>query len=186
MIYRPLAPLLGEVTPNFETLVAKIAMAWKKILNDTNFREKVFFDEQKGLKKEDRCLRGRQMAHMTHECSRVVAYPRESILDFSDLMNVTLREDDIQGFDARWDEVLTSRKETPEDHILGSFYNMRIRESEQLETILALYDQDTRWRNQQATRALKIRSRSTWNKNIRNRHFEARNDRTASGAPAKQ
>ena len=29
----------------------------------------------------------------------------ESALDFSDLMNVTLRGDGVQGFDTKWDEV---------------------------------------------------------------------------------
>ena len=42
----------------------------------------------------------------------------ESILDFTDLMSVTLRGVDVQRFDARWDEVLLSIKETPRDHML--------------------------------------------------------------------
>ena len=46
-------------------------------------------------------------------------------------MNVTLRADDIQGFDARWEEVLPSIQDAPQDHIPEGMYKMRIRDSEQ-------------------------------------------------------
>ena len=49
---------------------------------------------------------------MTYEHFRFTG-TNESILDFSDLMNVTLRGDDVQGFDTKWNEVLESMKETP-------------------------------------------------------------------------
>ena len=55
------------------------------------------------------------------------------ILDFSDLVNATLRGDDIQGFDTRRDEVSLSIKETIHDHIPGSMYNMSVWESEKVE-----------------------------------------------------
>ena len=45
-------------------------------------------------------FRGRQIAHMIHEYFLVTGF-HESILDFTDLMNVSLRGDDIQGSDAR-------------------------------------------------------------------------------------
>ena len=66
----------------------------------------------------------------------------KSILDFIELMGVTLRGDDVQGFDTRWCEVLLSIKEMHEDNVLGSLYKMRIRHSEQVETVLAPYDED--------------------------------------------
>ena len=57
-------------------------------------------------------------------------------------MNAASRGDDIPGFDTRRDEVLLSIRGTPHDHIPESMYNIRIQESEQLKTVVALYDQD--------------------------------------------
>ena len=56
----------------------------------------------------------------------------ETILDFSDLMEGTSRGDDVQGF---WYE--TSTHEVLSDNILESLYNMQIRESDLIKTVLA-------------------------------------------------
>ena len=101
---------------------------------------RILLEEQKA-QKVDRFLRGRQIAYMIYDYFWVTG-THESILDFTDLMNVTQRGDDIQGFDASWDEVLLSIEEMPQDHIVESLHKRRIRDSEQLKTILALYDQD--------------------------------------------
>ena len=66
----------------------------------------------------------------------------ETILDFSGLMGVALRGDDVLGFDTRWDVVLLSTHEVPSDKILETFVKMRMRESDQLKTVLTLYEQD--------------------------------------------
>ena len=58
----------------------------------------------------------------------------ESILDFSDLMNVTLRGHDVQGPDTKWNEVLLSVKEMHGENMLESMYKARLRDSEQLKT----------------------------------------------------
>ena len=65
----------------------------------------------------------------------------ESILEFSDLMSVTLRGDDVQGFSTRWDEVLLSTEDVPSDTISGKLLQNAECESVQLKTLLALYDQ---------------------------------------------
>ena len=44
---------------------------------------------------------------------------------------VTLRNDDVQEFDTRWDEILLSMTKIPAD-VLESLYKLRIRESDQL------------------------------------------------------
>ena len=71
----------------------------------------------------------------------------ESMLDVTHLMEVTPRADDVQGVATRWHEVLVSMKEMPQDNVLESLYKMRRRDSEQLKTILALYDQDIQQRD---------------------------------------
>ena len=109
----------------------------------------------------------------------------EFILDFSDMVNATLRGDDIRGFDSRRDEVLLSIKKTPHDHIPESVYNMRIWESEKLKAALALYDQDLEHKEKLPSYArLTEMVKKIFELKIRCRSFKARNDRTARGAPA--
>ena len=64
----------------------------------------------------------------------------DAVLDYADWFFVTLRDANIQEFDTRWDEVLLSMSKTLSDDILESLYKLRIRESDQLKTVLELYD----------------------------------------------
>ena len=66
----------------------------------------------------------------------------DAVLDYADLFSVILRDDNIQEFDTRWDEVLLSMSRIPSDEILESLYKLRIRESDQLKTVLELYDME--------------------------------------------
>ena len=47
----------------------------------------------------------------------------DTVLDYADLFSVTLRDDNIQEFDTRWDEVLLSMTKNPSDEMLESLYN---------------------------------------------------------------
>ena len=60
----------------------------------------------------------------------------DTVLDYADSFSVTLRDDNIQEFDTRWDEVLLSMSKIPSDDVLESLYTLRIRESAQLKTVL--------------------------------------------------
>ena len=62
--------LAGKHYPNFETLDAKIAAALKNILMNSNFEQKVYLEEQKA-QKDNRILRGREIAHTIYEHFRV-------------------------------------------------------------------------------------------------------------------
>ena len=95
----------GKDVPNFEMLGAKIASALNKIIQNSQFKKKVGLEEQKA-QKEDRFLRGRQIAFMIFDYIRVTG-AHDTVLDYADLLSVTLR-DNIQEFDTRWDEVLLS------------------------------------------------------------------------------
>ena len=63
----------------------------------------------------------------------------DTVLDYADVFSITLRNDDVQEFDTRWDEILLSMSKIPSDDVLESFYKLRIRESDQLKTVLELY-----------------------------------------------
>ena len=91
--------------------------------------------------KEDRLLRGRQIACMIYDYFRVTG-AHDTVLDCADFFSVTHRVDNIQEFDTRWDEVLLSMSKNPSDDVLEILYKLRIRESDQLKTLLELYDME--------------------------------------------
>ena len=61
----------GISMPNFEVLDARIASALNKIIHNTRFKRKVSLEEQKA-QKEDRFLRGRQIAYLIYEYIRAL------------------------------------------------------------------------------------------------------------------
>ena len=60
----------GTHGPDFEVLDAKIASALNRIIQNTRFKKKVSLEEMKAHK-EDRFLRGRQIAYLICEYFRV-------------------------------------------------------------------------------------------------------------------
>ena len=44
-----------------------------------------------------------------------------TILELSDLVNITLKGHNVQGFDAKWDEVLLSVRDAPKDEHAGKY-----------------------------------------------------------------
>ena len=91
----------GTQGPNFEVLDAKIASALNRIIQNTLFKKKVSLEEMKAHK-EDRFLRGRQIAYLIYEYFRVTG-ANDSVENCDDLFTVALRHDDIQEFDSKWD-----------------------------------------------------------------------------------
>ena len=93
---------------------------------------------------------------MFHERFRI-AGTNETVLEFSDLMNVTLRGDDVQGFFflRKWDEVLSSMRDAPKDDMLESMCMTKPRDSEQIMTthLLCRIKIQCRRMNQEATHA---------------------------------
>ena len=72
-----------------------------------------------------------------------------AFLDYSDVCSISLHGDDVQGFDTKWDEAILSINEVPSDDVLESLYKMRIRESDQFNTVWALSEQDIELNNSQ-------------------------------------
>ena len=77
----------GKDFPNFEMLTARTASALNNIIQNSYF-EKVSLEEQKAPK-EDRFLRGRQIAFMIYDYFRVTC-AHSTVLDSSDLFSISL------------------------------------------------------------------------------------------------
>ena len=67
---------------------------------------------------------------MIYDCFRVTG-AHDTVLDNADLFSITLRDDDVDNIDMRWDEILLSMTKIPPDDILERLYKMRTRESDQ-------------------------------------------------------
>ena len=66
----------------------------------------------------------------------------EGALDLSDLFTDSLQGDDIQDFHTIWEQALLAANEILEENVLESLYKMRIRDSVQHQTVLAMYEQE--------------------------------------------
>ena len=128
----------GLQMPNFELLDARIASALNRIIHNSHFKRGVSLEEQKA-QKENRFLRARQIAYLFYEYFRVTG-ARDSVENYADLFAISLRNDDIQEFDSKWDGILLSMTQIPLDDILEGLCKLRVRESGKLKTILELYD----------------------------------------------
>ena len=107
----------GKDLTNFEMLDARIASALNKIIQNSQFKKKVSLEEQ-NAQKEDRFLRGRQIACMIYDYFRVTG-AHDTPLDYADLFSVTVRDGNEQEFDTRWDEVSLFMSQIPSDDVLG-------------------------------------------------------------------
>ena len=90
--------------PNFEVLDARIASALNKIIHNSHFKRRISLEEQKA-QKQDRFLRGRQIAYLFYEYFRVTG-ANDSVENYADLFTVVLPNDDIEEFDSKWNGIL--------------------------------------------------------------------------------
>ena len=165
------------ITRNFEMLDTRIASALNKIIQNSYFKRKVNLEEQKA-QKEDRFLRGRQIAYMIYDHFQVTS-ANDTVLDYADLFTITLRNDDVQEFDTRWDAILLSMTKTPTVDVLESLYKVRTRESDQRKTVAELYDIEIRQkRSKPDYQRLKATVKRSINQKLRLPNFDARNERS--------
>ena len=97
--------------PNFEVLDARIASALNKIIHNSHFTRRISLEEQKA-QKEDRFLRGRQIAYLIYEYFWVTG-ANVSVENYADLFTIAVQNDDIQDFDSKWDGIFIINDENP-------------------------------------------------------------------------
>ena len=88
----------GIQMPNFEVLDARIASALNKIIHNSHFKRRISLEEQKA-QKQDRFLRGRQIALLDLRVTSGSLGANHSVENYADLFTIGLRNDDIQEFD---------------------------------------------------------------------------------------
>ena len=170
--------------PDFEVLDARIASALNRIIHNSRFKRRISLEEQKA-QKQDRFLRGRQIAYLIYEYLRVTG-ANDSVENYADLFTVSLRNDDIQEFDSKWDGILLSMTKIPPDDILKGLHKIRKRESDKLKTVLELYDLEIHQKKAGPDyHRLKTMVKRSIEQDIRNRNFGARNGNFEKNAVVK-
>ena len=113
--------------------------------------------------------------HKRYKYFRVTG-ANDSVENYADLFTIGLRNDDIQEFDSKWDGILSSMKKNPPDDIMEGLYKLRIRESENLRTVLELYDLEIRQKKIRPDyHRWKTMVKRSIEQDLRNRNFGARN-----------
>ena len=164
----------GISMPNFEVLDARIASALNKIIHNSHCKRRITLEGQEA-QKQDRFLRGRQIAHLIYEYFRVTG-ANDSVENYADVFTIGLRNDDIQEFDSKWDGILLSATQIPSDDFLEGLFKLRIRESEKLETVLELYDLEIHQKKLGPDyHRLKTMVKRSIEQDIRNKNFGSRN-----------
>ena len=124
----------------------------------------------------------KRITYMIYDYFRVLA-ARDTVLDYADLFSITLRNYDVQEFDTSWDEILSFVTKIPADDILESLYKLWIRESDQLQTVLELYDMETHPKiSRPDYQSLKAMVKRRIDLKLGLRNFDARSWRIETGA----
>ena len=162
-----------------QTLTRELLQHWTKLSRIPASRKKVSLEEQKA-QKEDRFLRGRQIAYLIYEYFQVNG-ANDSVENYADLFTVVLRNDNVREFDTKWDEILLSMT----DDILESLYKLRIRESERFKTV-ELYNTEIHQKKAEPDcHRLKTMVKRSIEQNLRMKNFEARNGNYETSAVVK-
>ena len=124
--------------------------------------------EEPKVQREDRFLRGRQIACMIHDCFQVTG-AHDTVLDHADLFTITHRNDDVQEFDTSWDEILLSMTKITPDDVQESFYKFK--------TVLELFDMEIHLKvSMFDDQILKTMEERSTDQKLRLRNFDARNE----------
>ena len=168
--WRSSSSIRGISMPDFEVLDARIASALDKIIHNSQFKRRISLEEQKA-QKQDSFFRGRQIVYLIYEYFRVIG-SHDSVENYADLFTISLRNDDVQEFDSKWNGILLSMTKIPHDDILEGLYKLRIRESEKLKTVLELYDLETHQKKLRPDyHRLKTMVKRSIKQEIRNKNF---------------
>ena len=110
----------------------------------------------------------------------------EAVQGLSDLFTISLQNDDVQDFDVRWDQALLSASEMHSDVILEGLYKSKKHDFLQIQTVLAMHDQENIRNNGQPSYSrLKAAVRRHIDQMMRTRNFRVRIDVVERGSVTK-
>ena len=102
------------------------------------------------------------------------------------MFSFRLQNDDVPDFDTRWDQALPAVSEIHTDIVREGLYKSKLQDSVQLQTAIALYDQETIRNNGQPSYCrLKTSVRRHSDQTMRTRNFKAGYEIVERGAVTK-
>ena len=133
--------ITGKDFPDYEELDLMMASALKRCYSkQTHIRKKISVEEQR-THKDNRFLRGRQIAYLIFEYFRPSG-SYDELQELSGLFSIKLENDDIQDFDSRWEQSLLLTSRPPSDKVQEGLYVSKLQDFPQVQTIMALFNQD--------------------------------------------
>ena len=160
---------------DYDLLDANTASALKKLIANMHFRRRECTEELRA-QNETRFLQGRHIASLIYAHVRATgAY--DAAQGLSDPFNVRLQNDDVQDFDTRWDQAPLSACKVPTETVLEGLYKSKLQDSVQLQTTLAMCEQEIIRNNEQPKYSkLNIAVRRHIDQQMRMQSFRARNE----------
>ena len=123
-----LKSITGKDFPDYEELDLMMASALERCYDkQTHFRKKISVEEQRA-QKDNRFLRGRQIAYVIYEYFRPTGSFDET-QGLSGLSITKLENDDIQDVDLRWEQALLLTSDHPLDKVLEGLYVSMLQDS---------------------------------------------------------
>ena len=111
----------------------------------------------------------------------------EAILDFRDLSEVQLKNDNVQAFDTKWSEVSSAAIDRATDNVLEICARCKLKKSEDLKYLLQVCAQETTFGDKTHDYCrLKLMAKRHLDNKIKDSHFKARHrddERPAIGVP---
>ena len=138
---RSSSSIRGISMTNFEVLDARILQHWTKSSLIPISKEQSFWRNKRPRSRIVSFSADRLLTWSTITSGSLGAH--DSVENYADLFTISLRNDDIQEFDSKWDGMLLSMTKIPHDDILEGLYKLRTRESQKLKTVLELYVLET-------------------------------------------
>ena len=149
-------------------------------MQNSQFNKKVSLEEHEALK-EDRFLRGRQIAFMIYDYFRVTG-AHDTLLDYADSFSVTRHDDNFQKFDKfyyqcqRFHQMISWKVCTIWEHVSPRNFK----------TVLELYDMEIHQKISMPNyQKLKTMVKRSIDQKLRLRNFDARHGRIETGAVVK-
>ena len=170
--------------PDYEMLDAMIASALKKLLTHGHFRKWVSVEEQRAQKYDRFSRRATNCIYdlwalSGHGSLRSRTRSIRSI-------RYTFIDKDVQDFDTRWHRALSAASEIPTEMILVGWRKSQLQDSVQLQTVLAMYEQENIRNNGQPSYSrLKTAVRRHIDQVMSTRNFRARNENLERGTVIK-
>ena len=131
-------------------------------------------------------LRRRQIAFMINDYFRVNG-AHDTVVDYADLFTFTLRDDNVQEFDTRWDEVLLSLSKIPSDVISWKVCtNWGYLSLSNSKKVLELYEMEMHQKISMPNyQTMKTMVKRSIDQKLRLRNFDARHGKIETGAVVK-